>query len=183
MKKTIAFLLAFFLFSNSFAFAMSVEESANILVKMKILNGYEDGSLKLENNITRAEFCALIMNMLKLDVDGFIENRFKDVKEGAWYYNAINKVAELGYINGYKEDNTFRPSNNITYAESCAILVNILGYNDELEGNWPDNVISKATDLGINKGLEDLKSSYKMTRGEISEMLVNSMEIKVKDNG
>ena len=69
---------------------------------------------------------------------------------------------------------------NITYAESCAIMVNILGYNDELVGEWPNNVTSKAKALGIAEGLVELESSYKMTRGEISVMIVNAMNIKVK---
>ena len=59
-------------------------------------------------------------------------------------------------------------------------MVNILGYNSELEGAWPNNVINKAKELGVTEGLLDLESSYKMTRGEISVMLVNSMSIKVK---
>ena len=181
MKKLIMFIISLILIFEC-SFADIIHESADTLVQMKILNGYEDGTLRLENNITRAEFCALIMNMLGIRVNSPLANRFVDIKEGAWYYNAINKVAELGYINGYKEDNTFKPSNNITYAESCAIMVNILGYNDELIGVWPDNVINKAKELEILNGLEEREASYKMTRGEISVILVNSMSKKVKRN-
>lgn len=180
MKKMIVFFIMFVLIVTNISRASLNEDSADTLVKMNILNGYEDGTLRLENNITRAEFCALIMNMLDIEVTESLENKFSDVKEGAWYYNAINKVAELGYINGYKEDKTFRPSNNITYAESCAIMVNILGYNNEIEGEWPNNVINKAKEIGVTEGLQSVESSYKMTRGEISVMLVNSMNIKVK---
>ena len=179
MKRILSLLIMFIILLNT-SFAGIIEDSADTLNKMKILNGYEDGSLRLENNITRAEFCALIINMLGINDFNDLENRFSDIKEGAWYYNAINKIAELGYINGYKEDGTFRPANNITYAESCAIMVNLLGYNDELEGVWPDNVINKAKELGVVEGLTDLESSYKMTRGEISVMVVNAMNIKVK---
>jgi len=179
MKSFImAFISVMIIFECSFA--NITHEAADTLVQMKILNGYEDGTLRLENNITRAEFCALIMNMLGIKVTEPLENKFSDIKEGAWYYNAINKVAEMGYINGYKEDGTFRPNNNITYAESCAIMVNLLGFNDELEGVWPNNVIEKAKELGIIEGLVDLEASYKMTRGEISVMLINSMSIKVR---
>lgn len=179
MKRIlIFFIMIIFLFNTSFAGI--IEDSADTLNKMKILNGYEDGTLRLENNITRAEFCALLINMLGIRDFNNITNKFSDIKEGTWYYNAINKIAELGYINGYKEDQTFRPSNNITYAESCAIMVNMLGYNQDLVGNWPNNVMDKAKELGVVEGLGDLESSYKMTRGEISVMIVNSMNIKVR---
>ena len=179
MKKIISILVCITVLMN-FAGATIIEDSADTLNKMKILNGYEDGSLRLKNNITRAEFCALIMNMLALDIDETLSNKFSDVKEGAWYYNSINKVAELGYINGYAEDGTFRPANNITFAESCAIMINVLGYQPDSEEVWPNNVINKAKELGITEGLKDtLEASYKMTRGEISVMLINSMNIKV----
>jgi len=179
MKKILSMFICVIVIFNIGA-ASVIEESADTLNKMKILNGYEDGSLRLQNNITRAEFCALIMNMLALDIDENLSNRFSDVKEGAWYYNSINKVAELGYINGYAEDRTFRPANNITFAESCAIMINVLGYKPDSEEVWPNNVINKAKELGITEGLKDtLEASYKMTRGEISVMLVNSMNIKV----
>jgi len=181
MKKLLITIISLILIFNC-SFANIITESADTLVQMKILNGYEDGTLRLQNSITRAEFCALIMNMLGVQVKSPLENRFVDIKEGAWYYNATNKVAEFGYINGYKEDNTFRPSNNITYAESCAIMVNILGYNNELTGGWPDNVINKAKELEILNGLEEREASYKMTRGEISVILVNSMAKKVKSD-
>jgi len=181
MKKILAFLFSGIILFN-ISNATIIENSADTLNKMKILNGYEDGALRLENNITRAEFCALIMNMLDIKVTENLPNKFSDIKDGTWYYNAINKIAELGYINGYKEDGTFRPSNNITYAESCAIMVNVLGYNEELVGEWPNNVIDKSKELGIIEGLEISDSSYKMTRGEISVMLVNSMSIKVRSN-
>jgi len=179
MKKLLITIISLILIFEC-SFANIITESADTLVQMKILNGYEDGTLRLENSITRAEFCALIMNVLGVEIKYPLENRFVDIKEGAWYYNAINKIAELGYINGYKEDQTFRPANNITYAESCAIMVNVLGYNEELVGGWPNNVIDKAKEIGVVEGLSDLESSYKMTRGEISVMIVNAMNIKVK---
>ena len=170
------FLSISLIFSSSFA--NFEESSADVLVKMGLLSGYPDGTLGLENNITRAEFCALIIRMLGNN-QAPTENRFSDIKETHWAYGVINRAAELGYLNGY-EDGTFRPSNNITYAESCSILINLLGYRDELIGVWPTNVVTKANELGLNKNLEDLEASHKMTRGEISVMLVNSMNVKFK---
>lgn len=178
MKKLLSFIIVG-IFTLSCSFATVIEDSADTLNKMKILNGYEDGTLRLENNITRAEFCALLINMLGTKDFDDVSNKFSDIKEGTWYYNSINKIAEMGYISGY-EDKTFRPSNNITYAESCAIMVNVLGYNKELIGSWPNNVIEKAKELGAVDGIGNYEASYKMTRGDISVMIVNCMNIKVR---
>ncbi len=42
-----------------------VMEAAQVLMTLNIIQGYEDGSLRLENNITRAEFAAMLARMLK----------------------------------------------------------------------------------------------------------------------
>ena len=177
MKRFLGiFLILILMFSVSFATV--IDNSADVLVKMGLLNGYPDGTLKLENNITRAEFCSLIVRMLGKN-QAPLTNKFSDIKENHWAYGVINRAAELGYLSGY-EDGTFRPSNNITYAESCAILVNMLGYKDELTGSWPTNVISKAEELKLNVNLGGLDASHTMTRGEVSVMLVNSMNVRFK---
>ena len=177
MKKIfIIFFSMLLVFSVSFGDIK--ESSADVLVKMGLLSGYPDGTLKLENNITRAEFCSLIIRMVGKN-EAPLENRFRDVKESHWAYGVINRAAELGYLRGY-EDGSFRPSNNITYAESCSILINLLGYKNEVTGVWPNNVTEKAKELNLNKKVEELEASHIMTRGEVSVMLVNSMNVKFK---
>lgn len=177
MKKIICCVLIFMLLF-SFSFAGVIDDSADVLVKMGFLGGYPDGTLQLENNITRAEFCSIIIRMVGKN-QAPTTNSFSDVKENHWAYSVINRAAELGYLKGY-EDGTFRPSNNITYAESCSILVNLLGYSDEVEGVWPTNVMNKAEELKLNVNLDSMESSHLMTRGEVSVMLVNSMNVKLK---
>lgn len=177
MKKVLPiFFVVLLIFSVSFGDIK--ESSADVLVKMGLLSGYPDGTLKLENNITRAEFCTLIIKMVgKNQVP--LENKFNDINESHWAYGVINRAAELGYLSGY-EDGSFRPSNNITYAESCSILINLLGYKNEVTGEWPNNVTEKSNELKLNKSLEELDPSHIMTRGEVSVMLVNSMNVKFK---
>lgn len=177
MKKIFLIIVSFVMILN-FSLANMQEDCGRILVKMNLLAGYPDGTLKLENNITRAEFCTLIIKMVGKN-ETPIESRFSDVKEEHWAYGVINRAAELGYLSGY-EDGTFRPSNNITYAESCSILVNLLGYKDEIVGTWPISVTDKANELNLNINLEGLEPSHIMTRGEVSIMLVNSMNVKFK---
>lgn len=47
--------------------------------------------------------------------------KFTDVPETHWAYEAINKFAELGIIEGY-EDGTFHPDEPLTRAEAVALL-------------------------------------------------------------
>jgi hypothetical protein len=167
---------------TNFGFAAYQDECGELLLKMHLLSGYPDGTLKLENNITRAEFSILVMKMLGYKEENIIlqsEKNFSDLKENHWARKSIIKATELGYLTGY-EDNTFRPSNNLTYAECCAILVNVLGYNSQLSGSWPENVINKAESLEINNRLIKKDAKTLVTRGEVAIMLVNSLEIDIK---
>ena len=48
-------------------------------------------------------------------------SKFTDVKESHWAYEAINKLAELGIVEGY-EDGTFKPEKTVTRAELATML-------------------------------------------------------------
>ncbi|MBP3285157.1 MAG: S-layer homology domain-containing protein [Clostridia bacterium] len=174
MKRIFSCLIAVILLL-SFSFAYTVEESADVLVRLNLMKGYEDGSLRLENSITRAEFCSLIVRMMKKEgTTPDTEIRFSDMKETHWAFGTVLTAVSCGYLSGYA-DGTFKPSNSITYAETCAILVNVLGYNADITGKWPTNVMQKAEELKLNDGLQIEESSYKMTRGEVCVMLVNAL--------
>ena len=181
MKK-ISLIILSFIIIFSFSFASYQDDCGDILVKMNLLAGYPDGTLKLENNITRAEFSVLIMKMLGYNSDNIIlesNKKFSDLKENHWARKSIIKATELKFLNGY-DDNTFRPSNNLTYAECCAILVNVLGYNSDMKGAWPNNVMNMAEKLSLNKKLSKKESKDLVTRGEVAIMLVNSLNVEVK---
>lgn len=181
MKKFSLIILSFIMVFG-FSFASYQDDCGDILVKMNLLAGYPDGTLKLENNITRAEFSVLIMKMLGYNSDNIVltsNKNFSDLKETHWARKSIIKATELKFLNGY-DDNTFRPSNNLTYSECCAILVNVLGYNSDMKGAWPNNVINMAEKLGLNKKLSKKESKDLVTRGEVAIMLVNSLNIEVK---
>ena len=45
-----------------------------------------------------------------------------------WAKPYVEGVLKAGYMNGYAEDNTFKPSNNIRRAEAITILSRI--FND-----------------------------------------------------
>ena len=91
--------------------------AVRILASRGIISGYEDGSFKPQQTITRAEFAALVSRFEEL-TDG--EAAFSDVPGDHWAYRYITSAAAKGWINGY-EDGTFRPSENITRAEAATL--------------------------------------------------------------
>lgn len=113
---------------------------------MGILKGYEDGTFRPNAPITRAEFGAIATRFFDETGATYEPGTFSDVTGDEWFANAIQDAVNLGLIGGY-EDGTVRPNNNITRAESCAIVNRTLGRvpdadhllpADEMK-TWPDN--------------------------------------------
>ncbi len=70
--------------------------------------------------ITREESVALIAAFCK---DAIYDNplNFNDIRNNSKYYNEIKRLYNAGIVSGY-EDRTFKGNNNITRAESAALI-------------------------------------------------------------
>lgn len=90
-----------------------------------IIEGYPDGEFKPSNNLTRAEFAALICRFTKLN-DPLTDNPFNDLDSSHWAYQYILCLGKSGLINGY-EDGSFRGENEITRAEVMTVVNKLLG--------------------------------------------------------
>ena len=93
--------------------------------------------------------------------------RFPDVKENAWYYNAVEFAVNKGYFSG-NDDGTFGASDNITRQDFVVVLSRIAGANlSQYSGktNFTDvpanayyaKAIHWATDNGIISGYNAAK--------------------------
>lgn len=194
MKKYMSFTLIFLLIfslSTTYLYAQNEQEqfkeardsSAEALVKLNILKGYEDGTLRLDNKILRSEFITLVVRLKGYHHDADIDDikiNFKDIEEKHWAYDNIKLAVKYNIVTGYP-DNTIAPNNNVTYAEALAVLINALGYEDTLDGDWPDNVVEKATELKLDTNL-DIEANTQITRGEMSIMIYNALTVPLKSN-
>lgn len=86
-----------------------------------LIQGYEDGTFKPGNTITRAEFVTLMNNAKGFWSEGSIN--FSDVKNGSWFYSAVARAVAAGYVKGYSDD-SFKPGNTITRAEAAVMIAN-----------------------------------------------------------
>ena len=116
------------------------------LANMNAISGYEDGTFRPNEPITRAELAAMAVRFYEAFEAEYEEGTFLDVDGDEWYADAIAAAEELGILGGYP-DGTVRPNNNITRAETCAIVNRVLERrpHDEHLGDvkdmrtWPDN--------------------------------------------
>lgn len=176
----ISMVLVIQLFSGA-AFAATEDEvyAGNQLSILGLLKGYDDGSLKLDNNITRAEVATLTIRMLGYENTVVVgnEKNFKDVSKNFWGYNNVQNAYKLNIMQGYPTDD-FKPNNNITYAEVVAIMVNSLGKGKDLTGTWPNNYLDKGKELGIIPKTSTVSANKVVTRGEMSVIIWSTLLIK-----
>lgn len=86
-----------------------------------VIGGYEDGTFKPDNNVTREEAAAMFQRAYQVNSHGLIT--FADSAEiSPWAQTAVTALVGTGVINGYPEDNTFRPAASITRAEVVKVL-------------------------------------------------------------
>ncbi|OQB14399.1 MAG: Endoglucanase precursor [Firmicutes bacterium ADurb.Bin193] len=117
-------------FADNAAIADWSKKSVALLTQMGILKGYDDGEFKPKKFITRQEFSAILARSItKTPQD--VELQFTDKAQiSDWAVDSVKKVYALGIVKGY-EDNTFRPTNNITRAEAATMLYNFM-YTENL---------------------------------------------------
>ncbi len=98
-------------------------KAVNTLSSLGMLGGYPDGTYRPDAPITRAEFAAVALAFARESASASCS--YADVSTNAWYYTYVAQASTYGWIGGYP-DNTFRPDNQITRAEVCVIVNNML---------------------------------------------------------
>jgi len=152
------------------------------LKQLGVLKGYPDGSLHLENYITRAEVATIMVRIRGYEgqkVEGEAKD-FTDLEDSHWAYTYIENAYKLNIIQGYP-DSSFKPENNISYAEVVAIMVNGLGYKDQALGEWPYNYIDLAKELGVIPKTSELDPKKIVSRGEMALIVWDTLLVKLED--
>ena len=162
--------------------ATDVPETLNSDNHFAYIVGYEDGTVRPNANISRAEVAAIFFRLLKEEVrdDNLTANSvFTDVALGKWYNKSISTMAKIGIVKG-RTANTFVPNAPITRAEFAAICsrfdrsnVEIKSDFNDISGHWAENEIRRAASLGWIQGYTDgsFKPDQNITRAEAASMI------------
>lgn len=141
------------------------------------VHGYTDGTVKPNNNVTRAETATMLYRLLTESRRNEIQtanNSFSDVSTDDWYNESVSTMANGKYITGYP-DGTFGGNKNITRAEFVAMLVRFIGvqnedcsFTDVSRDYWAYGCIATATKAGWIAGYTDgtFKPEQPITRAE-----------------
>jgi len=143
------------------------------LAEQDIIKGVTEDEFMPDKSITRAEFTALIVRTLGLQLADY-KNGFNDVKETDWFAQEIQTALENGIIS---KDEMFRPNDTMTREEMTKVMVEALKnatgeedlekadlgqFKDENEiSGWAKEYVAEALHTGLIKGISEDEFSPK----------------------
>ena len=112
-------------------------ESMKTLISAGLLSGYEDGTVRPDRTMTRAEMIALIVRMKSL---AYQPATYTDLSVGHWAYQMIGSAQAAGIVSGYP-DGSFKPDQEVSRAEMVAMINRAFAY----EGSGGDRTFTDLT--------------------------------------
>ncbi len=162
------------------------------LAGMGVISGYEDGTFRPDNTITRAEAASILVRALKLPEASETELAFAD-KDAipAWAKKSVAQAAKAGLLKGYPADGgfVFRAQNALTRAELAAIMSRAAAqkglsqtqpapaFKDQLP-DWAKEAVALAARTGLVSGYPDgtFRPDKPVTRAEAASMVLRLLE-------
>jgi hypothetical protein len=162
------------------------EATIDIFVKLNIIKGYDDSTVKPNQDISRAEFVTILSRIF--DVQGDKQVALNDV-DGHWAQDAISKFVAAGVLSGYG-DGTFQPNKAISRQEMVMILSRLVNMSKvdkddskgdfaDLEDSYASDAIKQAAKAGIISGKGDGKfdPTANSTRAEALQIILNTLKL------
>ena len=148
------------------------------------LYGDDNGLIRPEANITRAEVAAILYRLLTDETRTQYETRrcpYPDIPENAWYRIEAATLTKLGIFEGYP-DGTFGGNNEMSRAELATVLARLSEKNITDEGktafrdvkeHWAKAEIMTIEDLGWIEGYPDgtFRPDRPITRAETATLV------------
>lgn len=188
LKKVIASVCVLAMVLSTVAFGATytdvAEESAyyeavETLNKLDIITGYEDGTFKPEDGVTRAEMAALIARIQGYGdtAKGSANTGFTDVPASHWASGYIANAAGMGIINGYG-DGTFGPDDPVLYEQAVKMVMATLGYTPfaEKNGGYPTGYLAAAQRYSVSLAVANAVVGQDANRGTVAQLLVNALD-------
>ncbi|GEM_PF-316011 len=153
------------------------------LSKLKIINGYDDGTFGPKKDITRAEFTKIVVYVLGYDELQTTIDQFEDLSLSHWANTYVKTAYDLGIINGY-DDFTFGPDDPVTYEQALKMVVCMLGYQTDAEakGGYPEGYRSESLAIDLQKGISGIEYTANAPREIVAQVMYNALEVKLREN-
>ncbi|RYG72932.1 hypothetical protein EU245_08290 [Lentibacillus lipolyticus] len=150
-----------------------------------VIEGYEDDSFGVNDELTRAHAAIILANALDLEMPDSDEvtNYFDDVEPDHPYADYIAATGKAGVING--SDGAFMPNKKLTRQQMASVLVSAFDLESgeksvdvnlsNVAPSHQDNVQVLA-DLGVTNQLDDFRPNENISRAGFTVMLAQSVD-------
>ncbi|WP_327204890.1 family 43 glycosylhydrolase [Paenibacillus sp. Leaf72] len=167
------------------------KDAVNDMGSRMVINGIGQNLFNPSAAITRAEFAAIIVRGLGLELESGTPP-YSDILAKDWYSSAVMTAQAYGLIQGF-EDGTFRPKEKITREQAMTILAKAMvmtgqkaklssqaasellkPYTDASEvADWAKSGIADSIQAGIVTGRNEaiLAPKAQVTRAEVAKMV------------
>jgi len=161
------------------------------LAQRQIITGFEDGTFRPQNPITRAEFAAMIQKgFADAAANGSVA--YRDIPSGFWATSAIQQATQAGFLEGYPGQ-VFRPTQQIPRVQALVSLVSGLGLEAPGAGsslleqqfqdanqipNWAINPVAAATQAGLvvnHPNPKQLNPNQATSRAEAAALIYQAL--------
>ena len=193
MKKVLSFVLVLTLVLGSFSMVFAApahtalsdvagtanEQAITVVNDLGIVEGYTDGTFKPDNNVTRAEFAAMITRALAITesaLAGYTSTSFNDVSGYGWAVKYLGFCESRGIMIGDGNGNAM-PGRTVTVNEAMTMILRAIGYTNNssvLVGSWPSNYVSLGQTLGL---YEDVATAVTINRGSAAQVIYNALPV------
>nr|WP_228025137.1 S-layer homology domain-containing protein [cf. Phormidesmis sp. LEGE 11477] len=155
-----------------------------------LISGYDDGTFRPDQPVTRAQTANIVSRTFDLTADK-ASLEFSDVESEYWARESIGEVVRGGFMTGFPDD-TFKPNLPVTRAQALTTLVTGLGiespqniqatlsrYTDASAiPQWANDKIAAATagSLVVNyPDASQLNPAEPTTRAELSALIYQAL--------
>jgi hypothetical protein len=162
------------------------------LAAMEIIEGFPDGSFRPDQQVTRAQFAAIIAQAFERAKVRKALN-FRDVSSGYWAFNAIREAHQTGFLTG--SGNQFKPNQALSRLEAMLAIARGLNYTvtgstEAILAAYSDatsirqdvrSAIAALTERGIvvnYPNVETLNADKVATRAEVCALIYKALASK-----
>ncbi|KXH84037.1 S-layer homology domain-containing protein [Sporosarcina sp. HYO08] len=149
-----------------------------------VIKGFDDGTFRPNNKITRAQAAIMLTRGLKLDTENVPSVNYKDISKDHYAYKEIAAVTHAGIMQG--SNGAYQPDEPLIRSQMAIILANafeLKGYQTASFKDVPKNAhayeqIDAIYASGITKGYEDrtFRPSIPTTRAQFAVFLGRAID-------
>ncbi len=153
------------------------QEAIGFLNYLGIFTGDENGDMRPEDAVSRAEIAAIILREMNITNMSKYNDSFSDVSSAHWAADIIQTAYENGIINGF-DDGSFRPDDDVTYEQAIKMIMCAVNYGAyaEAHGGYPTGYIQLADERGVMDKATGVIGEP-ATRRTVAKLVYNSLTI------